>query len=127
MKHPSMELIRRFTTLYTFVASVLPRLKHTRLITSGLVKFLVPRVLNCTEVLCTTHKIKAERLKKGDMRTSSKRKSKSFTYLTKLWSYLLRKFISPLVKNYCQVNTDTLNKPKLNNVPTERKILKVLP
>lgn len=122
--YPSLELVSRFHLAYNLLVSILPRLGRTRLITAGLAKFFLPFMLYCNEVLCPRHRRFAQQIKQGHCHL--REKTNKMRYLKKFWSYTLRKFISPLVKNHCQISTEPYNKKSVENKPKNRKVTKVV-
>ncbi len=121
MRYPSIEVISCFTTIYNFVASVLPRVIDTRMITRGIMKCLIPHVLPCG-ILCPRHRKPSLR---AIHHTTKTKPSLDLKYVIRFWKHFLGKFVSPLVKNYCQIRNESLGNTNIVNKPRCRKILKV--
>ena len=102
---PAKEFVERLCSIYIFVANALPKLHNSKKLLSDLVGFLVPYVSTCPTFLCNRGKSLPDPHKHNEMLVAS----------------LLLKFISPILANYAQRETDqqsnptTISNDKINN------------
>lgn len=97
------EYVARMWTVYKFVTNILPQLANTQKALQSLVDYLTPRLTACSTFVCERGKLAP----------------KSATHHERLVQIVLWKFISPILTNYCDINSDQMKLP--DTIQTNKK------
>ena len=90
--YPTEEFIARIFTIYKFAKKILPSVSNHGYLLTDITNYLRPHLMECSTFSCDRHKIFNE--------TGNK----------KLVDLVLRKFVSPLLKNHCSIVNDSIRK-----------------
>ena len=102
--YPSESLTLRLWTIYKFVDVILPSISSCSHLLDDIVSFLSPRLLKCSDLRCN--------------KTSA---NDTKPHNTDIVDLILRKFVSPILKNHRQVLTEVgRGKPVTMNKPAKR-------
>lgn len=111
---PTDDFSSRLWTVYKFVDKVLPSVSHCSNILQDFVEMLLPRLLECSELKCTSGR---------DQTTNT---GQIIPHHKEILRHALKKFISPILKNYGKGISDVNEPPPITqNKPAKRKVLKL--
>lgn len=103
--YPSDELISRLWTVYCFLKEVLPLLVNCSQLTEDITAFLAPKIAECATFQC-------EMAEPGESNLE-------------LVEFLIRKFVSPLIHNQCQIDEQMEGLKTKNFVTPQNKVLRM--
>ena len=113
VEEPTESFTGRLWTVYQFVDCVLPSISDCSHIKDDLVEFLLPKILVCADLKCGRKDTKNAI---GQINLHN----------TEILRHALKKFISPIIKNYGQSVSDVCAPlPVTYNKPAKRKALKL--